>query len=142
MIEDELENGVFELHPYVLAVFKNRPLVLDDIQDATRFELDNWSAEVLYCTRQRKNNAQLNLAWTPLYKIVREKGNTASMNWIIKHFPVPGSQMTIADAYEAMSKHVVDFTEPIAQLLHQIKCLPENEKEIYYMINEKEYNIQ
>ena len=47
--------------------------------------------------------------------------------------------MIIADAYESMSKNGVDFKECIVQLLHQVKCLTENEKESYNMIKDEEY---
>ena len=48
-------------------------------------------------------------------------------------------QMTIADAYETMCNHTVDFTESIDLLLHQIKCVPESDKEVFDVMNEKEY---
>ena len=78
---EELENGIFELQPYVLAVLKNNPQVLDDIKDVTKFEIDtDWSAEMLYCIQQEENEAQITLSLKPLYKIALEKGNAELMN--------------------------------------------------------------
>ena len=84
--------------------------------------MENWSAEVLHCVRLEKNEDQMALSWRPLYKIALEKGNVELVNCIFKHFPIPEDQMAIADAYESMSKHAVDFTESVALLLHNIKC--------------------